>query len=638
MDIDGLSKALKGDLRLELKVEDYIASLNALVNETDKVRNAEDVEEIIIRSIKDHSTSRAHFLMMFKQKPDRFLDLLGDLSSRAISAIVDSFKSVDDTIPLMLEIKRRIRAKKCRSDGLLKLVYQLLERYVYKFEDIVFLAEELPFHLESTDIRPLVLLIFAQLDNKYKRTFNEKLLDVFDTLTIEADADHTESMNAILNTLSELYPVLTNICSEAFLSEELQTVLKRKILRNDSLIKKGLQLLSVACIDESVRKYIAEQYFPIIEASLSNNELKLHSALVLVKTWSFSKLKNTKVKQLGNIFIQNVESNDEREQEIAVEGLAYLSLISSVRNGIRSNGNVCLELVQLVVDEKTESCIIYGILSLLANLSTFSDECTPEQSSINSLKAYAELKNPVVETQTGKEEEEDIFAFIDDYIVDLQVIGSLSNRLKDLMPSCRDQFVKLIYNATRKRHFISECVKQGATKALLGYLGNMPIQIQFRLYAIRALNSILINTNPKLLFNHYSPLSTVPYLFELIPGRDGNDNEELLNALTTRDSYEALLALTNLAATDSADSLSKLIVSDPQCWSKIMNCILDETVQIQRSVLELLSNLMAYPLHIAAKFLILAILQVLRILTYWLNYCALEISNLKELLLRFSPT
>lgn len=66
----------------------------------------------------------------------------------------------------------------------------------------------------------------------------------------------------------------------------------------------------------------------------------------------------------------------------------------------------------------------------------------------------------------------------------------------------------------------------------------------------------------------------------------------------------ALLALTNLASSETSDGeeVCKRIVSTDDYWSTIENLMLDENVPLQRSTLELISNMMSHPLTIAAKF------------------------------------
>lgn len=338
----------------------------------------------------------------------------------------------------------------------------------------------------------------------------------------------------------------------------------------------------------------------ILEKSLKLEEFKLQSALVLVKTWSFTKLKDITVDELSELFIKEIQNsaNDDNE-DLAIEGLAYLSLKVSVKNRIRSNGDICLRLADAAKSSTKNTSIKFGTLVILANLSTSPNDVSQEQTSMHNLKMYAEMKNPGDEKEQEKEDEADVVAFNRDYILDLELISSLKVQFKNLSQGNRSQIIRIIYNLTKEVDCISECIKQGATAILVEFLVNSLSTDPFKLLASRSLAKILVNTDPKLIFNKFSHLNAIPFLFDLIPSSDVSD---LDGPITTRDTYEALLALTNLATIDDSDDLCKIIAQTPRYWDKLENLMLDETIQIQRSALELLCNLMVYPLPIAVKF------------------------------------
>ncbi|AMD19864.1 HCL287Cp [Eremothecium sinecaudum] len=599
MDTKQLIELFRKDLKVEHDSSNYTKALDELFGGSVKL-SADDIEELVIRSVNDHSSSRKHFLKYLIERPGNVLDIIENGHTRVISAVIDSFQNAQDTLPLINEIARRVK----HNDNVgweLKLLYQLLNKYNYKYQDVGLFVRYLLRRMGEQQIRSLALLLFVVLENKYSKEFRNDFYEVMSSLLVETEADFETSMVIILEALGELYPVLTDSCSKVFLSKDMQTVLRDKMFRKRELILKALVLLSVACIDEPIRNYVAERYTSVLEKWLDDKDFGLLAALVLVKSRSFSKLKSTNIENLRDLFIENLESTNNKNLDAVVEGLTYLSLKPSVRNALRSNSDACLSLVQLAMEPSTSASIKYGCIVILVNLTTLPRETTPEQSSLNSLRAYAELKTKA-EEEVVPEDEDQVLGFIEDYILETQLIGKLKSQYSDMMHSCREQFAKLIYNATRERRLVPECVKQGATSVLLEYLANSPQQSAYRIFATRALIRILIKTNPELLFNRYSPLNAVPFIFELLPSLDGSDDEALLNLITIKDSYEALLALTNLATMSSSDILSKLIVSNKSYWMKIMNGILDETVEVRRSTLELLCNLMAQPSNIAAKF------------------------------------
>ena len=216
-----------------------------------------------------------------------------------------------------------------------------------------------------------------------------------------------------------------------------------------------------------------------------------------------------------------------------------------------------------------------------------------------------------------KESKEDILLFNEKYILRTELISFLKREMHNLSPNCKQQVVRVIYNITRSKNFIPQCISQGGTTIILEYLANkQDIGEPIRILGCRALTRMLIFTNPGLIFKKYSALNAIPFLFELLPRSTPVDDNPLHNdeQIKLTDNYEALLALTNLASSETSDGeeVCKHIVSTKVYWSTIENLMLDENVPLQRSTLELISNMMSHPLTIAAKFFNLENPQSLR--------------------------
>lgn len=73
-----------------------------------------------------------------------------------------------------------------------------------------------------------------------------------------------------------------------------------------------------------------------------------------------------------------------------------------------------------------------------------------------------------------------------------------------------------------------------------------------------------------------------------------------------------MISLLASSETSDGEEVCKHIVSTKVYWSTIENLMLDENVPLQRSTLELISNMMSHPLTIAAKFFNLENPQSLR--------------------------
>lgn len=577
------------------------------------------VEEVITRSYQDHSESRTVLISQVLRDIPNALNVFEGLSQRTAPILVDCFSDSKSTFLLLEELQRRIHyGEDVHTKYLLSVTLQLLNKFEYDFAKIAFLVDELSLRAEEKEIRSLMLVIFSLLEKKYGAQFNNRFLTKVNSLIMQSQADiGNEPLSLLVDILTELYPVLTALCSEVFLGEQLVHEFKRKVLSQDDedFIKRLLNLFSIACIDETVRVYIAEQYVPLLKQSLKIKQYVVPSALVLIKTWSFAKLQDITIEGLADILLQvliNPKTSGIEELSACIEGLAYLSLKISVKKMLRQNAEFCNRLLALVKSKKLDSDS-YGALVILANLSSFPDDregfSSFEPKAMRELKAYSDLKNPSnSENENGsKETKEEVAKFNMDHILGSQVLSTLCSEFGSLSHGSKQQVIRLAYNVTRDRGSIHECIKQGCITFVLEYLVNKHNSSDIvKLLAARALTKMLIYTNPSLIFNKYSPVNAVGPLFDLIPRPDVEINEDSFDSdlITVADTYEALLALTNLASLDGAqgEDLCGRIAATEEYWSAIENLMLDDNPVLQRSTLELLSNLMSHPLPIAAKF------------------------------------
>lgn len=579
----------------------------------------EKVEKVITRAYQDHSESKKHLYDLIVQDLPRALNLFERLSLQTVYILSGSFPDTESTLPLLSELRERIHYGEDRHvKYLLSLTFKLLTDFKYDFGQVNFLVRELCCRTREYDVKSIMLLIFSQLEKQYGNKFNEKFQDFVDVLIIEAESDvGNDSLSLIVEVLTELYPVLTIPCSEVFLGTRLVELFQRRVLdeADTEFTKRLLRLFSVACIDETVRAHIAENYISLLERSLSLKTFRVYSVLVLIKTWSFSKLQNVSVSSLANILMEGfVHQENESDEEIAacVEGLAYLSLKPEVKKILRSKKVFCDSLVGLI-DAKLKNSNSYGALVILANLSIYPQDYNAsgnfDSKSIRDLRTYYELKNPGTEEKEAKmETREEVVNFNTTYILNREVISAVKTEFGSLSQGSRQQLVRIIYNVTRDRPSIAKSIGQGGTTVVLEYLLNDHDTADvIRILASRALTKMLIFTNPTLIFTKYSPVNAIGPLFDLLPklpADSGQIFETKEDLITTTDSYEALLALTNLASFGASDGedVCKRIASEEKYWNVIENLMLDDQVLLQRSTLELISNLMSHPLPIAAKF------------------------------------
>ncbi|CAI4771601.1 BAF_collapsed_G0050750.mRNA.1.CDS.1 [Saccharomyces cerevisiae] len=650
--IDSLCAAFDKTLKSTPDVQKYNDAINTIfqlrqksesgkmpadLTNSEALKDRQKIEEILTRSYQDHSESRVHLSKLIQNDIPFALNLFEILSRSSIHVFVGCFSNKDATIALLNELQIRIHyGEDTHVTYLLSIVLQLLNKFKYNFKEVRFLVKELILRISEDEVKSMMLIIFAELQSSFQKDFDKAVVDFMSSLIMEAEIDvGNDPLSIIVKTLSELYPSLTTLCSEIFLTNGLSKLFKKRVFEEQDLqfTKELLRLLSSACIDETMRTYITENYLQLLERSLNVEDVQIYSALVLVKTWSFTKLTCINLKQLSEIFInaisrrimpkiENVNESAVKLEEVpkvemSVEALAYLSLKASVKIMIRSNESFTEILLTMIKSQKMTHCL-YGLLVIMANLSTLPEESNGSSQSINDLKNYADLKGPGADkVGAEKESKEDILLFNEKYILRTELISFLKREMHNLSPNCKQQVVRVIYNITRSKNFIPQCISQGGTTIILEYLANkQDIGEPIRILGCRALTRMLIFTNPGLIFKKYSALNAIPFLFELLPRSTPVDDNPLHNdeQIKLTDNYEALLALTNLASSETSDGeeVCKHIVSTKVYWSTIENLMLDENVPLQRSTLELISNMMSHPLTIAAKFFNLENPQSLR--------------------------
>lgn len=581
-------------------------------------KSAEQVEEVLVRSFQDHFESRKLLMDLVASDVKQALDVFERLSLKTVSTFADCFSNVDDTAPLLRELQARIHyGEDPHVQYLLNVVLQLLNRFDYTFGQVGFLVEELCLRIKEPEVKSLMLLIFSELSKRFPARFNERLLKFIDTLVVEAEVDiGSDPISEIVDILTELYPVLTTLCSEILLGNKLKAQLEKKLMAQDDedFTISLLKLFSIACIDETVRADLAENYMSVLERSLKVPGFRIYSALVLIKTWSFSSMQNIDVNALADYLIEGFngsEFENEEDMNICIEGLAYLSLKTSVKIKLRKNVSSCEKLVGLAKSKEISSNF-YGVLVILANLSA-----SPKQSKANrafdagamrDLKSYAELKTPTgMEADNTIESEDDVLKFNQKYLLQNNLLSDLNSLIGSMTHGSKQQLMRIIYNISSNKQFIQESIKQGSVTAILQYMTTKEVAKDLiRVLASRSLAKILVYTNPSIIFKKYSPVNAISPLFELLPRSTTTQEEPLFDedVLTVNDSFNALLALTNLASLSGSqgEDVCKRIVTNEQYWSTVEALMLDENIMLQRSTLELLSNLMSHPKPIAVKF------------------------------------
>ncbi|SCU98398.1 LAFA_0G17634g1_1 [Lachancea sp. 'fantastica'] len=588
-------------------------------------------ELLMRRALDDSAESRDFLITQFRENIDTGLAILGSWRSGTADILFRCFEEQKASNSLVLEVIRILELKEHKRADTSSASGSETHNNSLKGSDIstpflFTVAAELvsKFNLDFDTVKPLVKMavlrshgqvepikLLHAMVMKYGEQFQIELLNVFTSL-LQEGLEKSDLMQSylinVVSVLKALYLQATAFCTELFLSEQFQTVAQTNFFKTSQVTSSILDLMSTACIDSVARNYIAEKYFTLLSECLSVERYKFAASLVLLKTWNFTKLKgdavddmaSTLIKQLNMPKKQQKSMDSLKQDELAVEGLAYLTLKASVKMLLFSNSDFLDTLIEYLGEENTPNSMYYGILVILGNLSDLQSSSTSAGKSIEELKARAE-PSTMRDGEKTNIKDETVLKFISECILSRDVIGIVKRHIKSRKmqgTGSHHQLLRLIFSAAQNKAYITTLVSQGSVTVLLESLALSNIPSEVRVLALRALARTLTAVNPQLVFKEYSALNALPFLFELIPDPEMSSESHL----QIKDTYESLLALTNLATLSEGAIICEKIMSVAAYWDKLENLMLDSVVENQRSTLELFSNMMASSLRVAVKF------------------------------------
>ncbi|KAK9449904.1 uncharacterized protein V1518DRAFT_415027 [Limtongia smithiae] len=395
------------------------------------------------------------------------------------------------------------------------------------------------------------------------------------------------------------------------------------LLQHLELYESLLELLSVACIIPECRAIVEQKFLTavgtVLEAIGSTLSMKAIAATTLIKLALLQQPSDTRGPELQAktmLMLQQdtadladtlvaviIASTDSNTLAQAVEGLCLSSMAVAIKENTISNTACIKKLIGLLARDtksmKPTPATIYGILTLMKNLTDYPPVLSKEDQRLKELRDYTSYGN-------GEKPKEDTAEMVTrrcKILLDMGLVSAFAARVTEAPPSSRIVVAAAMKSLVQEKSHRPRALQEGAVTVLIELLQppeNLSVidwmkqdnSITGISLAASALARLLITTNPILVFSsRYSPTVAVrPLIAQL------GDDAQSGNAL---DEFESLLALTNLASMDN-DALQQQIFS--QGWDKIENLLLSKNAMVQRAAVELVCNLIGTP-DVAAKFL-----------------------------------
>jgi hypothetical protein len=377
--------------------------------------------------------------------------------------------------------------------------------------------------------------------------------------------------------------------------------------RSVRLEQAALELLNVACMDpncrDAIRKYCPEWLQEVTTAAGTDQRRMSQTTmanLVLEKIANTQPKgeeasypiddRNAQEKRLYRFQAVMIDPKSTKDTKTsAIEGRAFASIQPWAKDHISQDKDTLKSLIALYGEDELPTAARFGILSILANITTYRPVISDEQKKLAELKAYAastKLPPPDPLDDDGR------VTIRCKKLLDIGIVPLLKKH-KQTTPTSQFQTLTILNSLSRETPHRSILARQGTIRYLITTYDNLTLP-EGQLVAAHALARILISVNPAHAFTPpTSPSSAIRPLVSLLapdPAAEGPRN-----LLPT---FEALLALTNLASLDedTADAIVR------RAWQPVEDdLILNANTRIQRAATELICNLSTCPAG-AAQF------------------------------------
>ncbi|KAK4198496.1 CRO1 protein [Triangularia verruculosa] len=434
-----------------------------------------------------------------------------------------------------------------------------------------------------------------------------------------------------------IFPIVPDLTSELFLSEgflaSLGPLMRRK-WKSRKVETACLEMLNAACMNsacrEAVQKYCAEWLEEIVDQDPDDAVKSMHTAdpdmhlqegSISMRRHSLqvqnlaavvlAKLKAvpitptttgpepriqpaaTSIEDLSKRFTKMLLEEESEHVQPSVEGLAYASLQPRVKESLSKDSETLKRLVKALDDAPPRSPLIYGTLSIFANLTRYRPIETDEEKRIRQLKAYANAGGKV---QVDPLNEDEHVTERCKRVFEAGLTPVLIKQSKSGSAASLALIISIIHALTTPPPLRGQLAQQGAVRLLIAAWTALPeTENQAKRAAAQALARILISTNPVLVFGGARPIpqsAAIRPLASILNPDPSADRRDLLPT------FESLMALTNLASTD--DDTRKAIIRT--AWDDIEEQLFNTNPRVCTAAVELVCNLVQDPEQTLALF------------------------------------
>ena len=419
----------------------------------------------------------------------------------------------------------------------------------------------------------------------------------------------TDDLVLAFSAAAAVFPIATSIAAAMFLTKDflpsLVPLLEKKAKSKHAEMA-ALEMLSAACIDsgcrDGIKKYCANW---LKESSRSNTEKKSAIATVILAKIKSAPAQNghaSKEQQQGgdteglvHKLTQMMFEDPKANKHNSFEGLAHASVQARVKEKLAYDKGWLQVFLQELGRTEANSPAIFGGLLIIDNITAYLPLLSEEQKRMAQLKAYSNASPSA--TQRDPLDEDEAVMRRCNAITEGGAAATMVGMSKHLSPTCLALVFKIMLSLTRssKAHK-GTITQQGGVRMLATYWnrveGNPAQTVESRRNAAQALARLLISSDPSILFSPSGNALLQSTLMPLVSLLSENAAIALEGPRDLLPTFEALLALTNLASIPTNGAAATIVKLGS---ASIEDLVLNSNTRIQRAATELICNLVQHP-------------------------------------------
>lgn len=490
-------------------------------------------------------------------------------------------------------------------------VAQLLAHHANHLKNIID-ADSFDVILSSLDIRlPKTLRDQATLASiklfELSPDTAKELISKF--VTQRAEKGDAENLVIAFSAATAIFPIAVEAAAALFLTEGFVSTLVPLVEKKKShkLIQVTLDLLSAACVDKKCREAInlhCRDWLDMIADSTDKGRATL-AGLILIKLGDEEppSASNPQVKTPAKVdqsdliasfksMVISPEATSTKQN--SVEALAYASLQAHFREDLAADRRFLERLSEIMSAPSTPGNIVFGGLTIFANLTAFLPIQSDEDRRMAQLKAYANVQKP---SEPGELLDNAHAVARCTRVLEAGIVPLLLQLSKTPTPNILAQTSQILLNLSNDKASRGLMTQQGAVKLLIAIWEHMasaaassktsttPYPAAAQPAAAQALSRLLISVNPSHAFTSSLPAASAirPLQTQLVRTE---------SPIWQLHAFEALLALTNLASLDQPTQTHILrTVFD----AVVDDLLLSSNALLRRAATQLVCNLMGSP-------------------------------------------